>query len=146
MNMERELFIRQRYAHWGTPLILVPLILGLLFVMSRRNCNDMRAAATQICAEPPPCPGDQMEIAHAWGRSAGGHKHGRGLVLYRRSSDCSRDVEVYFSDDGSFQFRGSADDPDVAARVEFIEARKQWNAGHRFMSREPCERADKLWP
>jgi hypothetical protein len=144
-TVERRLLTRQRLARYGGLFIVWPLILGLMFAANRRDRNKMRKAAVEICAaNPPPCPGDHVEIARVDGKTPG-TRRGYGLVLFRRSPDCGHEVEVYFSLSGNYEFRGSVDDPDVAARVEFTERRKQ-RYGPRLSvgKRLPCERADEL--
>jgi hypothetical protein len=140
----RSLRTRKRLERFGVAMIVLPLVIGLATAAHLRDRNNMREAAVEICTvNSSPCPGDQTEIARVSGKKPG-HRTRFGLVVYRRSSDCSREVEVYFTDAGNFQFRGSVDDPDVAARNEFIEARNERYGELRFGPRLPCERAGEL--
>lgn len=133
--------LRRWLTPWGASFIILPLILGLLYAAHVSDRTDRRAAAVRLCSRPSPCPGDAMTIA--FGRIV--HRGTQeGLVLVRRSADCSHEVEVYHDTTGDYRFRGSLADPDPVARAEFRAARERWHAEHEIVSTVPCERADEL--
>lgn len=136
---------RWRRVLWpmGAALVVFPLILAMMYAAWKSDRDELRAAATLICERPPACEGDVPELAVM--RLPTGRGGSPLFVLRRVSSDCRRSVEVYFSHDGSYLFRGSADDPDPAQRKQFVEQRKRWTAEHEESARAACTDLDDLF-
>jgi hypothetical protein len=128
----------------GAALVVLPLILALVYAAWASSRDDLRAAATLICERPPACEGDVPELALM--RRTGYRGDSNPIfVLHRAASDCDRSVEVYFSHDGSYLFRGSADDPDPEQREQFLDKRRKVLSSRAETDRAPCTNLDALF-
>ena len=135
---------RRRLAPVGGALLALPLVLGLLYMSETTDQEDRHQVATSLCAKPPPCAEDAPEIGYAAPRNGSPDASASGFVLYRRAPDCAGRVEVYFDESGSYDFRGSPDDPDRTRRKAFLRQRNAWLAGHEVIDRVSCGQAEEL--
>ncbi len=125
--------------------VFAGFILGLAYWAYAVDRNQILEVAENLCARPPPCAGDTMSIAYARGGRYQDTRVHATLVLYRKSNDCSYDIEVHYSITGQFLFRGSPDDPDPERRDEFQKRRETWSRGRTLLRSTPCDQASQLF-
>jgi hypothetical protein len=135
---------RRRLAPFGAAFVVVPFVLALFYAAQVSERDERLAVAASLCAKPPPCERDTVEIGYASPHDDGDGIAPPGFVLYRLTADCSRNAAVYFGPRGSYQFRGSPDDPDPAKREDFLRQREVWFEGRELLSRVSCGEVENL--